>query len=659
MENPGRVTLSLLVIVSLMLSSFALLPFLPTASAQTPTWTDITPTLPVSPPARNGMSMVYDQADGYVMMFGGSSPTLLGDTWAFSGTAWKQLSPAVFPSPRGEASMVYDAADGYVLLFGGSGSAGALGDTWKFSAGQWTQLSPQVSPSARWGASIAYDAADGYVVFFGGASNNGNTYYQDTWKFSAGQWTPLSPSQSPSTRERQRMVFDTKDNYVLMFGGTSDEHYSGAGLGDTWEFSGGQWTQLSPSVSPSDRYDYGMAYDSAVTSVVLFGGWVPGGACGNDVSDTWEFSGGAWSQVATVSSPPALQGTGVAYDPSTSGIVLFGGGTNVGASPSTGCGTPGWQPDMWLFGGERSLLVGVQNVVNVIGFGVDNCAPDASSCSTCQNTAAVQLVSCFTIQQNSWIYASGPTPSYLAQNVIEFGQNKSGQIYAGSLFMILNGGNTGEVVACSGQKSLLGNGCDFSQLSLVAISVPATFTLTSVISGSQLLMSSGWVGGGASFSFPCSTTTACSSSLPTSSFVSTSNGFQPQLDVVGPPTSQGEKGTQATFLYANIVVIGTSVQFLNSPWSQSVTITPALGPGLTEYSYNLQVGIVGDQATFTPCQTGTTQVPSTCPNEMGIAYVPGSSGSAPEFPTALALALAFLAPIVIVATATRSRKFNL
>src|SRR4029077_8038026 len=126
-----------------------------------------------SPSARSDMGMVYDGSDGSVLLFGGDYKTAnLGDTWVFTGDTWTQLNPSSSPSPRDLPAMVYDAADGYVLLFGGQDvtNGNVLGDTWKFSNGQLTQLSPTTSPLARSDASIAYDAADGYVVLFGGES---------------------------------------------------------------------------------------------------------------------------------------------------------------------------------------------------------------------------------------------------------------------------------------------------------------------------------------------------------------------------------------------------------------------------------------------------------------------------------------------------------
>jgi PKD domain/Galactose oxidase, central domain len=314
--------------------------------------------------------MVYDASDRYLVLFGGiESGTAYGDTWTFSANTWSKLSPSTSPSARTEAAMVYDAADGYVLLFGGDANGQTFGDTWTFSHGQWQQLNPAVSPSPRSNAGIAYDAADGYVLLFGGSSNSGHDYYGDTWTFKAGVWTQLSPSQSPSARGGQGLAYDATDHYVIMFGGSVNFYSSGAGLDDTWEFQGGSWTQLTPVSSPSVRDTYSMAYDPSTGSVVLFGGWVPAGACGNEVGDTWEYSGGEWTQPSLTTSPSARQGAAMDYDTADQAMVLFAGQFNPGAGPSTGCGTPAWLHDTWELRQAGSPTATLPSVANAA---VDN-----------------------------------------------------------------------------------------------------------------------------------------------------------------------------------------------------------------------------------------------------------------------------------------------
>jgi len=63
----------------------------------------------------------HTTAMGNVVLFGddniNSNP--LNNTWTWNGTTWTQLFPAASPPARSDASMVYDPAEGNVVLFGG------------------------------------------------------------------------------------------------------------------------------------------------------------------------------------------------------------------------------------------------------------------------------------------------------------------------------------------------------------------------------------------------------------------------------------------------------------------------------------------------------------------------------------------------------------
>jgi len=327
-----------------------------TTSTTTPTqaapisWTDAASAVGTPPSARADVAMAYDAADGYTVLFGGqgSSGAALGDTWVLNGGEWSQISPSNLPSPRSGEAMTYDAADGYVLLFGGYGCGGLCGDSWAFKAGQWTELRPSQAPSPRAQPAMTYDSGDGYVLLFGGG-DGGATVYGDTWVFKSGQWSEQSPSSSPSVRGGASLVDDVEDGYVVMFGGSSN-YTCVCGLSDTWEYSGGKWSQLSPSNSPGSRYTFGFAYDPAISAAVFFGGWNANGGCGNTIGDTWAFSAGNWTELSLSSSPPARNGPAMDYDPQAGGVVLFGGDSGT-------CGAPGPTfSDTWELGAATTTL---------------------------------------------------------------------------------------------------------------------------------------------------------------------------------------------------------------------------------------------------------------------------------------------------------------
>ncbi|NTV62184.1 MAG: hypothetical protein HGA65_01435 [Oscillochloris sp.] len=70
--------------------------------------------------------------------------------------------------------MVYDEARGQVVLFGGRGYGGEyLNDTWTWDGNSWTQLNPANSPTARSRHSMAYAATEQRIILFGGMNYDG------------------------------------------------------------------------------------------------------------------------------------------------------------------------------------------------------------------------------------------------------------------------------------------------------------------------------------------------------------------------------------------------------------------------------------------------------------------------------------------------------
>jgi len=305
-----------------------------TTASSSPNWVMLSPSK--SPSARASQMMAYDTKDGYVLLFGGYCNTPppdysdCNDTWEFSHGQWKELFPAHAPSPRESGVMAYDPRDGYVVLFGGLNTqtyAEPLSDTWKFVGGQWTQLAPASSPPARYLSQMAFDSKDNYLLLFGGS--NTAVELRDTWAYYAGDWHQLHPTASPAARDDAALKPDSKDKYLVLFGG---ENGPGSNFADTWKFVSGQWTLLSPSVHPPALDGPGMAYDTKRSYDVLFGGFTSSGA----YADTWEFVGGKWTQLHPTSSPPARGYVDLVYDPTDGYLLLFGGqtyaGTNLGDS---------------------------------------------------------------------------------------------------------------------------------------------------------------------------------------------------------------------------------------------------------------------------------------------------------------------------------------
>jgi hypothetical protein len=260
-------------------------------------WTRLTPAHSPPPPGYFGYGMAYDAADGEVVLFGGAA----GDTWTWDGTDWTMRDPAHSPQPRQDMGMASDDARGEVVLFGGYNSTqGILGSTWTWDGTDWTKHTPAHSPPPRYLPGMTYDTARGDVVLFGGETSDGNAVFLgDTWTWDGTDWTKRTPVHSPDGRQGAGMAYDAAHEKVVLFGGRR--------FGDTWTWDGTDWTKRTPVHSPYQRLDMGMASD-ALGEVVLFGG-----ACARACADTWTWDGTDWTQrpagtisVSQKSGPPGV-----------------------------------------------------------------------------------------------------------------------------------------------------------------------------------------------------------------------------------------------------------------------------------------------------------------------------------------------------------------
>ena len=119
----------------------------------------------------------------------------------------------------------------------------------------------------------------------------------------------------PTPRQSYGMAYDPLLRELVLFGG---EDSSNTPLGDTWVYSHGNWSPVASSVSPAARFAAGIAYDPALGGVILFGG----AGSGTFFNDTWLFSDAGWEQLAPAQSPPLTSSINLVYD-STSGTLLL------------------------------------------------------------------------------------------------------------------------------------------------------------------------------------------------------------------------------------------------------------------------------------------------------------------------------------------------
>lgn len=310
-----------------------------------------------NPSARYGNAMATDPATGKLVMFGGRDRDgLHNDTWTWNGSAWARPVVATSPPAREYAVMAEDPTTGTVVLFGGNGTgtgdvlANNFNDTWIWDGRTktWTNMRPLVSPpSDGLRKAMAYDAASGKVVLFtDGLILDDPVAQSQTWTWDGGSrtWTQENPPVSPLPRDNASMAYDAVARRVVLFGGLRGHCCVGL-LDDTWTWDGitKTWSQEAPTMRPSPREDFYMAYHAASAKIVLFGGF--DGTNLRDDTWTWDGQARTWTKQKPITRPCGRARGAMAYHASTSSAVIFGG-----ASTASGC--PPWPAsDTWAWNG--------------------------------------------------------------------------------------------------------------------------------------------------------------------------------------------------------------------------------------------------------------------------------------------------------------------
>lgn len=327
-------------------------------------WTDLAPR--TCPTPRSDHAMAYDIASGDVILFGGQFAWgHSNDIWRYKAisNAWSPLGPSSpMPSARQGHSMVYDQRNGLMVLFGGQDAAGVQDDTWtcNLSTNAWVKMNPPSSPPPRTSHSMVYDDATGDVLLFGGQTVQYSPYnvilLGDTWTYNvaANSWSQKSGLPAPSARYGHAMGYDSARRTAVLFGGVE----SGGLMGDTWTRNSttGLWMNMTPQPSPRKGFDYTMAYGGPSCNVLLFGGWDGSVSAGGSTSschpypsETWTYnaSTNAWTNRSHPSMPSARFSSAMAYDRSSNAIITFGGYSYQNALGDT-----------WLYGSKALFAQG-------------------------------------------------------------------------------------------------------------------------------------------------------------------------------------------------------------------------------------------------------------------------------------------------------------
>ncbi len=284
------------------------------------------------PGNRTDAEMAFDSEDGYVLLFGGcasyasfgSCRSPLDDTWTYRNGTWTNVTPALSPAGTASGMMADDPADGYVVLFGGTTASGTTNVTWTWSGGQWTELAPVSSPPALSSAAMAYDAGTSDLVLFGGVAPGTLSALADTWVYRGGDWTNVTAPIHPPGWISPFLAPNPANGQLLLFGGVSALFFP-TYTAQTWAFRNDVWTNVSSSsgaTAPGSRAWAIGGFDPTLNETLMYGG----GAGTTINGDLWAYSAaGTWARVTSAVGPPgAFYQTAGAWDAVDGYLVDFG-----------------------------------------------------------------------------------------------------------------------------------------------------------------------------------------------------------------------------------------------------------------------------------------------------------------------------------------------
>ncbi|MCA8976608.1 MAG: hypothetical protein KDC98_17945, partial [Planctomycetes bacterium] len=311
-------------------------------------WWSSTPS--PAPQPRGWAAFAYDPIGRRCILYGGATNnTVLGDCWAFDGSSWRLLAANAAAGPRSHAAMAHAPGLGGLMLYGGTtatttyrllgngwqavpttndpgpmsggrlvqdatsmllvGTYDPAGSVWRFSGSSWTLIDRFTVPWSRFLGAGAFDRVRGQTLTFGGVGRTDAGQLFDT------RFRDITATAQPSPRSHVAMCWSPGEQQIVLFGG---EDTSGARFADTWNWTGIDWVQRSPAVSPPMRSRAAIAEDPS-GGVLLFGGVNGTGA----LADQWRWDGTNWRQMTPAMLPSSNGPAVAALDRARNRVVLL------------------------------------------------------------------------------------------------------------------------------------------------------------------------------------------------------------------------------------------------------------------------------------------------------------------------------------------------
>jgi Protein kinase domain len=255
---------------------------------------------------------------------------------------WEQRGrSAPWPPARRSCAMAYVPGVG-VVVQGGDDFQSTLADTWVWDGARWSELG-QEGGVLRTEHALAYDPVRGRLVLFGGTTVDSDRRGEgevsrvlagslgDVREWDGERWASyLGKGGGPGPLFAPALAYDPERRVVVVVGGakpaSGDRRWSSSSA--TWCWDGEEWrTVESRGGEPPGRAVHGLAYDPTTAQLLLFGGadnpaapWV-----GPFRGDTWTLTRRGWVQPDPAPAPAPAARRSFALASTPLGVVLYGG----------------------------------------------------------------------------------------------------------------------------------------------------------------------------------------------------------------------------------------------------------------------------------------------------------------------------------------------
>lgn len=205
--------------------------------------------------------------------------TYSGITTGSQQTILRSPTDSPDAAPRPDLNVVFDQVVYHPTTKSLIYFTGGLTAAYDVNRRRWSDLAPAHCPPPVLGGSLAYNPLHDEIVLFGGGHvvepgpDGVPVGYTGTWhySFADADWMKEEHDVQPPPRMDTRLVCDTKNSQLVVFGGDAQSHY----LADTWlyDLKTRVWRKSKATTGPPPRAGHFTVYDPATGRVIIGGGY--------------------------------------------------------------------------------------------------------------------------------------------------------------------------------------------------------------------------------------------------------------------------------------------------------------------------------------------------------------------------------------------------